>query len=99
MDFFSCIRDTLIYFGINSQITENEIQYQISPNPFSDYLQIETRNHTSPIILYNSIGVQMNLLQMNESSELKILDTSMLKPGMYFIQIGGSSPLIKLIKI
>ncbi len=99
MDFFSCMRDTTIYFGVNSQLSEKPIKYQISPNPFSEFIQIETASLPLEMKLYNALGVQIQIHQMDASNEMRIIDTSMLKPGIYFLQIRGSTELIKLIKI
>lgn len=60
------------------KITETSKKMTISPNPATDYINIE--NHTGNVIIYDVMG---NIIAKYRNTNR--VDVSFLKPGIYFI--------------
>ena len=74
-------------------------QFSLSPNPFSDYIQIENHSVNGFAKIYNNLGQEISSYPIDNQS-LKI-DTESLSPGVYIISIQDDSGRIfnkKMIK-
>lgn len=95
-----CASDTsnhifMIIFGIENNY---EPIVRIYPNPFSDQISIENDgNETYSIEIFNSLGVLIHSITMNQKS---IMNTTDLSKGVYFVKIsnGKTEQYQKLIK-
>lgn len=79
------VSDGTVYrFGPQQLSTDDftKFDFQIYPNPTSDYLNIKTQSIDYNFSIYNSLGQKMNV----SSVENKI-DVSNLSTGIYFIKI------------
>ncbi|MCO5252237.1 MAG: T9SS type A sorting domain-containing protein [Candidatus Kapabacteria bacterium] len=72
----------------------DELQYNIFPNPASDYITIQTSEGLEISIL-NLLGE--TVLSVNLESQSNRINVSSLAPGMYFIRIGNQ--IQKFIKL
>ncbi len=79
-----------------SFIEYNESNVSIFPNPASDHIEIyfehlpfeNSKNSTSEIRIYNSLGVCVITIGTNIDLPLQRIDISQFPVGLYFIQIG-----------
>lgn len=81
--------------GIKESVFNNEIE--IFPNPFSDYLKINSKIQTSKIqiSIKNILGVEL-LKAEEETAEPILLNLSSLSSGLYFIEIFNAGRLIAI---
>ena len=61
---------------------ENEVTFSVSPNPFSNQLNIESSMSFKRLRIYNILG---ELVIDNLSSSVGQIDVSALEPGTYFV--------------
>ncbi len=61
---------------------ENEVTFSVSPNPFSNQLNIESSMSFKRLRIYNILG---ELVIDNLSSSVGQIDVSVLEPGTYFV--------------
>lgn len=82
---FSCDK---CFCSLGTSINDiNEFQIQIYPNPFSDQINIESKNEYSEIRIYNSNGKIIQ--KFNRSTYPTKIDLGELSEGLYFIQLIG----------
>jgi hypothetical protein len=100
-------REIGVYNSIKENSAQNEEQYLISPNPASDYINIDMRNYT----LKGVVEDELSFLRMQESICIidvlgncvltletglrpvsTRIDISSLSAGVYFIHIGNEKP-------
>lgn len=86
---------------LNKSLAVNEIrkektpQLKVYPNPFSDFLRIESSSIDFSGVKVSDVGGKILL---ESKKEEKILDVSFLKSGIYFIQDNSSGEVLKMIK-
>lgn len=87
------LQDTVVTIGINE--IKEEIQFNLSPNPFSIETKImANRNlNDATIILYNMLGQEMKIIK-NISDQTFTLYRDNLSPGLYFIRIKEGGKII-----
>ena len=83
-----------------NKVSEKVISY--SPNPFNDFIQIESLNETDIVDLIDISGKNMNdLIQQNRlSSSIAQINTSQLHKGIYLLVIstGNGIQTYRIIK-
>ncbi len=92
-----------IIIGVSSATpAENELsdqnnELQIYPNPVSNYLTLEGTGNTTSIAVRNINGELVNLKQIYDSNMI-LIDCNGLAPGMYFLSLTDNSGGIRTTK-
>jgi len=94
--YFSGYRIEFDYELIVSAEEENITTTTLSPNPATDYIEInnvmlsETKHPVLNVKLYDVLGIEHPATSWHPSKEGNIrLDISRLSPGVYFVSVGG----------
>ncbi len=92
IDSFGCIYNSLAYknTGLNDALTNNHL-IEIYPNPTNDVLYIKSQEKIKYIMLFNSLGEQVEYITSCNPNILNIYNLSYLSEGIYFIQVVGES--------
>jgi len=77
--------DACLFSKINSPEKSNS--FEVYPNPFSDYLNVNTGSQKSIIRITDALGNEC--MRMNDAPETVKLNTSSLTNGIYFITISN----------
>lgn len=79
---------------MSGEITENDLDVEIFPNPFNELIQINNERGKE-VVIYNYLG---ELIVMEDiTTEKYTLNTSIFKNGVYLIKVGNKTTrLIKL---
>lgn len=75
-----------------------DYDFNIYPNPVSSILRIENMVGINKVSVFNSIGQEIIVKNVNKKSNLDI-DMSGLRTGMYFISFYGENEIVKSSKI
>jgi hypothetical protein len=67
--------------NVSVSIAENKYKFNVFPNPTNDYINIETTEQIESLTIYDLTG------RVIKSENTKIVDLSMLKAGIYFLNI------------
>jgi len=73
-----------------------EVKSNVYPNPFSNYLIVNTNAADPNILLTNAIGQNVNIIQHAENENQTIIETQNLPEGVYFLNINNKN--FRLIK-
>ena len=85
----------IVKFGVNlGLIEQKEVEIEIYPNPTKDYLNIKSQFEINQIQLFNMLGQEMELGDINGTQ----LDLSHLPNGTYFLKV-HTNQNIRTIKI
>ena len=68
-------------------IEENEVGFNIYPNPVSDKLVIETEVNVEKVSVYNVNGQQTTVNGQQTSSTGMVIDVTNLNAGVYFVKV------------
>jgi PKD repeat protein len=67
------------------------VDFEIIPNPVTDFLQIQTTNETDKIEIFSALGWKVLETKWKEK-----IDISGLLPGVYFVRVGDR--VLKFVK-
>jgi hypothetical protein len=88
----------VLYVKVNEP--SQTVHYLIYPNPFDNYIKVESAQKIQQIIIYNLSGEIIKVVEVNDNTSLT--ETSNIKAGMYFLEVFIDSQLsyrCKLMKI
>jgi len=85
-------RTLVANFLFNEGIEEQQFNISILPNPTSGMLKIQSSQIIDKVMVYNSLGVNVKNMQLNET-DCKIDLSNQLK-GIYYLQISINDKLI-----
>lgn len=93
-NFYGEYEDYCVYFGDDAGLEEQLIEFNLVPNPTSDYVEVRSQFKLDSTVIMDLSGKVIKRYQENE------LDVSTLSPGIYLVQINTSSGIgiQKLIK-
>lgn len=82
--------------GSGSGITANQNSGGLYPNPAADFVNVTIPNgaDNGTIEIFNSMGTKVMSIKVNSNTSSQKLTISMLKSGMYFIQVKSSAGII-----
>ena len=84
---------------LSTETVENEIQYDVFPNPVNDILNINIKesNTVSGITIYNLVGKEVSSIILKNGNNQ--LDLSKLSSGVYFYAIKSNHGIIETKKL
>ncbi len=70
----------------------------VYPNPALNNIVVQTRDRMGePLIIYNHLG--QPVMHSRVISENMPINVSMLKQGLYYVKIGGTSRMLRFVKV
>ncbi len=90
-------------FSLNAKIVEtNEIEVSIAPNPFREYIEIESNSEAiREVAIYNEMGERVFAKKYGDYSDTRTLNLNEIEnPGIYFVHIRSKNKNVieKIIK-
>ena len=80
-------RKSFILISDETSITEENITFDIYPNPVNDRLYIETQSSIEDLVIYTTTGVIVGQQSTVNRQQTLSIDMSELNSGIYFVEI------------
>lgn len=90
-------QELTVTFPVGVQQFSDAIDFELFPNPVTDFLTVSLFQKSSKITIYNALGSQVYSTS-TLASELKIPVSQIGAPGIYFIQVNSDVKKLNVIK-